>query len=256
MNGARKEIAALLHTELHQLENSDLLVRFAALNWLAEVQFARKLGRSYFVALSGGRIAGRFLAESSRIAKNLNHSLAHVHFFWADERCVPPDHAESNYRVAHELLLGPLGISKDRIHRVRGELEPEQAAREAEAELRQTVPTREDGQPVLDLVLLGVGEDGHVASLFPGEPAEVVSNPAAYRAVIGPKPPPQRVTLGYGVLAAAGLIVVLISGGGKAAAMRESLELGSQTPLARVLRRNKVTRVLTDLKGRFWFPHQ
>lgn len=199
------------------------------------------------VALSGGRIAQDFFRGLARQAKERGQSLALVHFFWADERCVPPDHPESNYRSAAELLFTPLGLPPQNLHRIRGELEPESAAREAEAELCRFASSNAGGQPVLDLVLLGMGEDGHIASLFPGEPEDVMQSPAVYRAVTASKPPPRRITLGYAAIAAAREVWVLASGAGKEAALRESLSPGGRTPLARVLREGERTRIFTDL---------
>ena len=201
----------------------------------------------FTVALSGGRIAKDFFSAVARLARASGQSLAHVHFFWADERCVPPTDAESNFRIASELLLQPLGISAANIHRLRGEDEPDAAARAAEAELRRVTSADADALPVLDLVLLGMGEDGHVASLFPGEPESVLNSPAVYRAVTASKPPPRRLTLGYATLAAAREVWVLASGQGKEAALRESLSPSGQTPLARVLRGRGQTMIFTDV---------
>ena len=102
--------------------------------------------------------------------------------------------------------------------------------------------------PVLDLVLLGMGEDGHVASLFPGEPETVMASKEVYRAVTNsPKPPPNRVTLGYPAIAAAQHVWVLVSGAGKERALRESLEPSGRTPLARVLRLRRQTTLFAYL---------
>jgi 6-phosphogluconolactonase len=221
------------------------LAEAVATAWLAEIVRLRETVAPFCVALSSGRIAGPLFAEFSRQAQARTASLRHVHFFWADERCVPPNDAGSNYRVARELLFDPLGIAASQIHRIRGELEPDVAAHEAEADLCWVAPKARGGQPILDLVLLGMGEDGHVASLFPGEPSAVGANPAAYRAVPSPKPPPRRVTLGYDVLAAAREVWVLISGNGKEGALRESLRPGGRTPLARVLRNRTRTRIFS-----------
>ena len=200
------------------------------------------------VAISGGRIAQDFFRAVARLAKESGQSLAHVHFFWADERCVPPDHAESNYRSAAELLLTPLGLPAENIHRIRGEEEPERAARDAETELRQFASANAADQPVFDLVLLGMGEDGHVASLFPGETEDTMRSRAVYRAVTASKPPPRRITLGYSAIAAAREVWLLASGTGKETALRESLSPEGQTPLARVLRERSQTRIFTDLR--------
>ena len=234
--------------DLTQFQNAGELACAVASVWLDEIACASQTGRAYCVALSGGRIAGALFSEATRQMRARNESPSHIHFFCADERCVSPDDAESNYRVARQLLLDPLGIAADRIHRVWGEVDPDAAVREAEAELRRIVPLASYGQPVLDLILLGMGEDGHVASLFPGEPEAVVSSQAAYRAVTAPKPPPRRVTLGYGVIAAAREVWVLISGGGKEAALRESLRPEGRTPLATVLRSRSRTRIFSDLR--------
>jgi 6-phosphogluconolactonase len=234
--------------DLTQFEDAEQLAQAAASAWLTELACAAQTGRSYHVALSGGRMAGTLFSEIARQTRARNVSPGQVDFFWADERCVPPDDAESNFRVAQQRLLAPLGIAPERIHRVRGEVDPEAAAREAEAEIRRIVPLALAGQPVLDLILLGMGEDGHVASLFPGEPEPVVSNPAAYRVVTAAKLPLWRVTLGYGVMAVAREVWVLISGDGKEAALRESLRPDGRTPLATVLRGRSRTRIFSDVR--------
>ena len=201
------------------------------------------------IAISGGRIAKDFFTSVTRVAKERGQSLANLHFFWADERCVPPEHAESNYRSAAELLFAPLQLPPENLHRIRGEAETECAAREAEAELRRFATTSAADQPVLDLVLLGMGEDGHIASLFPGESGDVMSSQAVYRSVTASKPPPRRITLGYAAIAAAREVWVLASGAGKEAALWESLSPDGTTPLARVLRGRERTCIFTDLSG-------
>lgn len=91
-----------------------------------------------------------------------------MHFWFGDERCVPPEHAGSNYRMARETLLSRVPVDAERIHRIRGEIDPTLAAQEYEDALLRTVPPADRGSlPALDLVLLGIGTDGHIASLFP-----------------------------------------------------------------------------------------
>ena len=136
------------NVELARFGDAPALARAAAAEWLQDVGAARAGNASYCVALSGGRIAGRFLSAAAELA-TLNHAmLSSVHFFWGDERCVPPADPESNFGLAHKLLLRPLGILDTRIHRVRGEDSPEAAAAEAEAEMRCIAPLTGDGQPV------------------------------------------------------------------------------------------------------------
>jgi len=218
----------------------------AARDW---IRVLKSVGSQYCVALSGGRIVRQLFSATADLAKAQPASLKAVEFFWGDERCVSPADPESNYRLARELLLAPLGVSEGRIHRIRGEEEPEFAASEAEAELCRIATLDEDGQPVLDLIFLGMGEDGHVASLFPGEPEEMRASKAVYRAVTAAKPPPRRITLGYKAIAAGREVWVLASGAGKERALRESLKAGGQTPLAEILRLRKSTKIYTDIRG-------
>jgi len=204
-------------------------------------------GTTYSIALSGGRIARRLFEAITSQVKALNLSLEAVHFFWGDERCVPPNHPESNFAVANELLLGPLRISPSRIHRVPGEQPPKIAAEQAESELRRVVKEDPTGQPVMDLIFLGMGEDGHVASLFPGETEVIMADKRAYRPVIAVKPQPERVTLGYSAIAAARQVWVLASGAGKEQALRQSVSPEGNTPLGRALKLRRDTKIFTDI---------
>jgi len=214
----------------------------------AWVQDLRTIGQqTYCVALSGGRIARQVFSASAALIKSEGLKLDAVEFFWGDERCVPPTDPESNYRLAHELLLAPLSISEQRIHRIRGEEPPDFAATEAEAELCRIAKLDDDGQPILDLVFLGMGEDGHVASLFPQEPEEVRDSKAVFRPVTATKPPPKRITIGYQPLAKARKVWVIASGAGKQEALRASLSPGGATPLARALKSRKSTTIYTDI---------
>ena len=228
--------------------NDAELAAAAAREWLREVEAPRRGGGLYCVALSGGRIARRFFAAAASQAQAQRSALSGVHFFWSDERCVPPTDPESNFALARELLLAPLGVPERQIHRVRGEEAPELAAGAAETELCGIAPRDAEGQPVLDVVFLGLGEDGHVASLFPGESEEAMSSKAVYRPVVAAKPPPRRITIGYRAIGAARRVWVLASGTGKEKALDQSLAAGGQTPLARVLKLRAHTRIFTDIR--------
>jgi 6-phosphogluconolactonase len=232
--------------EMHAFPDAAALARAAAESWLD--QLARRGAAAappVCVALAGGRIAKEFCCAVARAARDRRALFDGVEFFWGDERCVPPDNPESNFLLAHHALLGPLGISESRIHRIRGEADPQFAAAEAEAELCRVAPLTGDGVPVLDLAFLGMGEDGHVASLFP--PATRDPDKAVYRAVTGPKPPPQRITLSFAALAAAREVWVLASGAGKRAALQRSIAPGGTTPLAAVLQSRPMTKIFTDI---------
>lgn len=240
-------------SELQKFENPEALANAAAQGFLQLIgaHHARALDASgagrlpFSVALSGGRIAGDLFLAITKLAAANPESLPQVEFFWADERCVGPDDPDSNFRLARERMLDPLEIPANRIHRIRGELQPHEAARLAEAELRQYLRAPAPSQPVLDLVFLGMGEDGHVASLFPREVEQLQNDPSAYRAVVGPKPPPNRITLGFSTLAAARQVWVLVSGAGKEVALAGSLSDFGTTPLAKVLQARHKTRILS-----------
>ena len=229
-------------------QNSRALAQTAAVAWLEEVEKSQRAGKPHCVALTGGRIAQDFFSVVVEMAGQRAASFRGVHFFWADERCVPPSDAQSNYRLASELLFEPLKIIESQIHRVPGELPPTIAATAAAEELRRLAPPDHHGQPVLDLIFLGLGEDGHVASLFPGELATLSPTQPVYRAVANsPKPPPNRVTLDYPTIAAARKVWMLAAGAGKEMALRESLSPVGTTPFARVLHSRSDTRIFTDI---------
>jgi 6-phosphogluconolactonase len=237
------------NVELSSFPSAGELASAVATAWLDEVTAAQREGKPHCVALSGGRIALRFFEAVIRLVKARGVSLAGMDFFWADERCVPPNDAESSFAAADRFFFQPLGIVPEKIHRIRGEEPPEIAAREAEAEICRIAPLDADGQPVLDLIFLGMGEDGHVASLFPGESEAAMTDKSVYRVIRNsPKPPPVRITLGFAAIAAARQVWVLASGAGKEAALRESLKPEGQTPLVRVLRSCPQARVFTDIQ--------
>ena len=244
--------------ELISFATADELASHVAGAWLDEVEKSQLSGKPYCVALSGGRITQKFFAsveEQARTRKIGNGGApsfpGNVHFFWADERCVPPDDSESNFKLADQLLFRPLKIDQTRIHRIRGEDSPARAVKDAGSELRQVAGPGENGQPVLDLIFLGMGEDGHVASLFPNAAAEVVNDPGPFLIVKdSPKPPPRRISLSYASVAAAREVWVLISGAGKERALRESMDFSGKTPLARVIQIRQNTRIFSEIRSK------
>jgi len=231
--------------ELRSFPNDQALSAAAARDWLTLVQ---KSSGPHTVALSGGRIAKTFFAAVADLAKASGANLSNVHFFWADERCLEPADADSNYRLAWENLLLPLGISPDKIHRLKGESLPSAAAAEASGDIRRVVPLDPAGVPVLDVIFLGLGEDGHIASLMPNAPTAVLESREPYVHVSNsPKPPPDRLTMTYPVLAAAKNVWMLATGAAKVEALRDSLQSDGTTPFARVLRSRPQTIIYTDL---------
>jgi 6-phosphogluconolactonase len=238
--------------QLHNLPDDATLARQAASRWLGELRTHTKdlpVGRAYCVALSGGRIARNFFSEIATQGAKERGLFDSVHFFWADERCVPPTDPESNYAIARELLFEPLKIPEAQIHRLRGEENEALALRDAlENITKWGAPQKGGGGPIFDMIFLGLGENGHVASLFPEESEATMADPAFYRAVTTTKPPPRRLTLGYGPIIKALQVWVLVAGAGKEAALKESLSPSGKTPLARVLTQRRETEIFSDVQ--------
>ena len=199
------------------------------------------------IALSGGRIAAKFYDSLVECLRPWREGLENVHFFWADERCVAPGDTESNYFTATRHLFDPLSVDEAQVHRIRGEVDSTYAVQEAEAELCRLMPLNEAGQPVLDLVILGMGEDGHVASLFPGEPEAMRKDQAVYRHVHAVKPPPERVTLGYAPILAAREVWVLASGAGKKEAFLGIFDAGTDLPIKHVVMNREKVLIFQDI---------
>lgn len=234
--------------EIRYSETAEALVDAAADAWVQWIHHGIPGDSRRSVALGGGRVFRSFMNASAQRLRQDAQGLDRLEFFWGDERCVPPNDPESNFRLAYDSFLAPLGVPADRIHRLRGEVDPDEAALAAEVILRTATGCVGPRMPELDLVFLGLGEDGHVASLFPGAPPEVNESTAVFLPVIGPKPPPQRLTLSYPMIAAAREVWVVASGAGKEAALRESLRSGGTTPLARVLRDRSSVQIYTDIR--------
>jgi len=168
----------------------------------------------FTVALSGGSTPRRMYEMLADDPFRDRIPWDRVHVFWGDERCVPLDHADSNYRMANEVLLSKVPIPPGNVHRIKGELEPEHAAVRYEAELRTLLGP--GGR--LDLVLLGVGNDGHTASLFPGTTSLQERERSAV-AVYVHSLQSWRVTLTLPTLNAARNVIFLVSGSGKASVL-------------------------------------
>ncbi len=178
----------------------------------------------FILVLSGGstpRVAYSRLA--TRDSRLVPVDWQRVHVLWGDERCVPPDDPRSNYRMAKEALLDRVPIPAENVHRIRGEEEPEWAAAEYETELRALLSRHPPG-----LVLLGLGEDGHTASLFPGQ-AAVHETGRWVMAVPAPDGTLWRITLTPPLLNQARNVSFVVSGASKAARLKQVLE-GPLTP--------------------------
>lgn len=232
--------------EIRSFNSPSELARAVARDWLELLQIMSLAGREPSIAFSGGRIASLFFEEAVKVLRPQQELSQKAHYFWADERCVPPDDPESNFGLAANLYLRPLKVPESNIHRIPGEFGADLAASTAARGLFKWTGTDPEAVPSLNLVLLGMGEDGHVASLFPGEAEEIMDYPICFRGVNGPKPPSIRVTMSYQMLSRAEQVWVLVSGPGKAEALKGAL-IWSKSPLGRVLRSRSSTRIYTDL---------
>ncbi|MGH7214097.1 MAG: 6-phosphogluconolactonase [Tepidisphaeraceae bacterium] len=179
----------------------------------------RDSGR-FSVALAGGSTPKAMYELLAGEPYRARVDWAKVHVYFGDERTVPPDHAESNYRMAREALLWKVPIPDDNVHRMRGELpDPNEAAKEYGQMLKQTFGDAGG----LDLVLLGMGDDGHTASLFPGT---VALNETHHRSVANfvPKLNTWRITLSAPFINRARHVLVLVTGHAKASRVAEVIE--------------------------------
>ncbi|MEO7913428.1 MAG: 6-phosphogluconolactonase [Roseiflexaceae bacterium] len=208
--------------ELIILPNQAALAEEAARRFVALAQAAIADHGRFTVALSGGSTPRALYQRLAQSPLSEAVSWANVHVFWGDERMVPPDDIESSYRMARETLLAHVPIPAANIYPVPTIGGTAEAAASAYEETLTAVFGTDS--PRFDLILLGIGPDGHTASLFPGQP-EVVRPSAALVVAVhnAPKPPPVRVTFTYTLLNTAANLLFVVSGADKAAALREVL---------------------------------
>jgi len=208
--------------------DADQLARFAARLFLSRLTLTNSIQVQFTVALSGGTTPKKMfeiLGNDERLKKQVGHGLwDYVHFFWSDERHVPPDHAESNYKLAYDSMLSPLGIREANIHRIKGELEDAgEAARQYEDDILRDFPVSEGQLPKFDLIFLGMGSDGHTASLFPGTKALQEEKRLVVSNWVG-KFFTERITMTAPLLNNAAFVVFLVSGQDKALPLKGVLE--------------------------------
>jgi 6-phosphogluconolactonase len=181
--------------------------------------------KRFAVAISGGSTPRRLYVLLGSEASHHQVDWQHVHLFWADERCVPKEHEESNFRTAFDTLLSKVDLPGRNIHRIKGEEAPDQAARDYEEEIRRFFGESE--RPRFDLIMLGMGEDGHTASLFPGSKSLEETVRLAIPVYLE-EPQKDRITLTLPVLNNAAQIVFLVSGLSKANILQEILGKGGR----------------------------
>ena len=228
----------IICTDLESLSR-EAAARFAAV--VAACVGERGLAR---VALAGGATPRRLYELLASEELRASVPWAQVHFFWGDERLVPLDHPESNYRMARETLLKHLALPKENVHPVPVASTAEAAALAYEQELRQHFRQRR-GPPAFDLILLGLGADGHTASLFP-RAAALAEKERLVAATQSPTSGLPRITLTLPVLNEARQIFFLVAGENKAAALRLAVEAPGTLPAQLVAPRRGLLTWLVD----------
>jgi len=224
---------------LEVLADADALARRAADLMLAA---ARAKNGAFSIALSGGSTPKRLY----QLLATVPFPWARTHWFWGDERFVPPDDSASNYRMTREALLSHVPAAMDQIHAIPTTgLTPDAAAARYEATLKafHGADQLADDRPLFDIVLLGLGTDGHTASLFPGKP--VLDEKRRWvRATDDPQGAP-RITLSYPVLESSRETIFLVAGADKKDRLREVLAGDRSLPAAR-LQPHGTLRFLVD----------
>lgn len=197
-------------------------------------RLARAARAGGHIALTGGRTPELAYTEAGQLERDWSKT----ELWWSDERCVPPDDELSNYALAERTLLDRLEHEPHSVHRIKGELGKEKAAADYEREL---------GNTVFDLELLGIGKDGHVASLFPNAPT-LMQRGRVLPAEPGLEPFVDRVTLSIAALNSAREIVFAVSGAEKADAARRAFRSipGPDTPSSLVRAREGKTTAILD----------
>jgi len=175
------------------------------------------------MVLAGGKTPRNIYEKMGGMGLGNRLEWKKVHLFWGDERCVPPDMPESNYLMVKQTLLAHIVIPEENVHRIEAERSPQDSAQRYELEIRRFFGISEGKKPVFDLMILGLGEDGHTASLFPGNTALSERD----RLVIAPyveNLATHRVTMTLSVINNAKAVIFLVSGSSKSAILRAVLE--------------------------------
>ena len=211
---------------IHISANAEELARFAAEQFVRLASEAQRERGLFTVALAGGSTPKTLyvLLASEQEPYRAQLDFAKIHFFWGDERHVSPDHPDSNYGGATEAMLNKFPVPLANVHRINSEMaDAEEAARDYEQVLGRFFGLEKRQLPRFDLVLLGMGSDGHTASIFPG--SDVINEKR--RLVAAPwieKLRSYRITLTPAVLNNAASIIILVSGQEKAKVLKEVLE--------------------------------
>ncbi len=258
MGAARRRVTAV--TRLCTLKDAEAVAERAAREIVQHLERARAERGVAHLALSGGSTPER----THELLAGAMEDWQGVEVWFADERCVGPEHPESNYLMVRKTLLEHIAGTPPLVHRMEGELGPEQGAERYAQELREHValgaagaPASEGGRgaglerepelPILDVVVLGIGPDGHIASLFPQAPTlDAVPEAVCLGVHDSPKPPPERITLSLAMLRAARRCLLPATGPGKREAIKGALGAATSHVPASLLRRERLMIIIDD----------
>jgi 6-phosphogluconolactonase len=210
-----------METILNISQTRDDLASDLAAEIVSLVNKAAVEGREMTIALSGGSTPGLLFSVLAAEYKD-KVKWEFAHFFWGDERCVPPHDPESNFGMTSRNFLEKINIPNKNIHRVTGEEDPEKEALRYSEEILKFTRQRH-GKPVFDLIILGLGDDGHTASIFPGQ-EELLKSDKICSVAIHPVTMQKRITITGPVINNAEIVIFLVSGLNKAEVVAEIIE--------------------------------
>lgn len=200
-------------------------------------------GKTFHLALSGGNTPAILFRLWSEEFKEVI-PWKRLQLYWVDERCVPPDHPESNFGMTSRLLLDKVPLSGLQIHRIHGERDPELEAKRYSA-LIDHLLIKKGVFPVFDCVLLGIGEDGHTSSLFPGQESLLISSDT-YAVSLHPQSGQQRITLtGLPILHARN-VLFFVTGKEKRAVIQQVIQGEDKYPAGYIIGRLSESELFTD----------
>ena len=198
-------------------------------------------GEIFHLAISGGKTPDLLFVA---LADKYEHSplWRNVHFWWVDERMVPPSHPESNFGIAEQLLFSGIELPRGNIHRIKGENDPEKEAKSYSEQIQDNLKMQA-GWPVFDLILLGMGDDGHTASIFPNQ-MDLLHSKEICAVATHPTSRQKRVTITGRVINQAQTIIFLVTGENKSERINE---ISSQPEIAKFLPAAHILPVSGDL---------
>ncbi len=209
--------------EIYTFNDSRELANKLAEYFHRTVRKTAESGESLFVALSGGTTPRIFFERLAAPPYREETPWKNVHFFWGDERCVQPDNSESNFKMAKDSLLSHITIPDKNIHRIMGENPPQSEVKRYEKEIKDYVPKDRNGHPQFDWIFLGMGKDGHTASLFPGSPT-LQEKEAVCVIAVHPASGQKRISLTLPVINSGKRVSFLVTGEEKAPIVEEILK--------------------------------